>query len=61
MLVKAYTMAEEQKNYSELQSLHELIQTPYTEGSMEQIQKYYRRSSDEALVTGGTAFMSCSS
>lgn len=62
MLVNAYTpITENVNNQIELNNLYELIQHPYEEGTVEEIQKYYRKASDEDLVSGGTAFMSCSS
>jgi uncharacterized protein YdiU (UPF0061 family) len=59
MLVKAYSDAAN-GNYDELHDLYSLIQSPYDEGTLEQ-QKYYRRTPEEAHMTAGTAFMSCSS
>jgi serine/tyrosine/threonine adenylyltransferase len=58
MLVEAYQKATHDDDESELLSLYSLIQHPYEEGTAYEIQKYYRRAPDEALVTGGTAFMS---
>ncbi|KAI2490815.1 hypothetical protein MHU86_23750 [Fragilaria crotonensis] len=59
MLVKAYSDAAN-GNDDELHDLYALIQNPYDEGTLEQ-QKYYRRTPEEAFMTAGTAFMSCSS
>ena len=59
MLVKAYSDAAN-GNEEELQDLYDLIQHPYDEGTLDQ-QKYYRRTPEEAHMTAGTAFMSCSS
>ena len=62
MLVDAYTKADMGKfiagDYSLIQDLHNLSKDPYGEGTTEQHQKYYRRSPDESLTAGGTAFMS---
>lgn len=57
MLVDAYNSAA-QREEAELFSLYSLIQRPYDEGSAFEESKYYRRAPDEALHTGGTAFMS---
>jgi uncharacterized protein YdiU (UPF0061 family) len=61
MLVRAYRDATDRSDYSELHNLMELIQNPYDEGTATHIERYYRRAPEEALTTGGTAFMSCSS
>lgn len=47
-----------QGDESMIHELFDLIQNPYDEGSDEQDEKYYRRASEEALKSGGTAFMS---
>lgn len=60
MLVDAYNSAAKREE-AELFSLYNLIQRPYDEGSTLEEAKYYRRAPEEALKTGGTAFMSCSS
>jgi len=57
MLVDAYTQAANEQE-AELFSLYSLIQHPYEEGSEYEVRRYYRRAPDEALTTGGTAFMS---
>uniref|UniRef100_A0A7S4KDP2 Selenoprotein O n=1 Tax=Odontella aurita TaxID=265563 RepID=A0A7S4KDP2_9STRA len=41
-----------------IHELLDLVQSPYGEGSVAQEKKYYRRAPDEALIAGGTAFMS---
>jgi uncharacterized protein YdiU (UPF0061 family) len=61
MLVRAYRAATDRSDYTELHDLMELIQHPYDEGTATQTERYYRRAPEEALTTGGTAFMSCSS
>ena len=43
---------------SMIKELLDLVEHPYDEGTDEQSSKYYRRSPDEALKAGGTAFMS---
>lgn len=57
MLVDAYKLAAEGKE-AELTYLYSLIRNPYDEGSKHEHKKYYRRAPDEALLAGGTAFMS---
>jgi len=57
MLVEAYSKAAN-GDESVLHQLNKLIQSPYDEGSDEDHQKYFLRAPDEALRTGGTAFMS---
>jgi serine/tyrosine/threonine adenylyltransferase len=57
MLVKAYQRASNDDE-TELLSLYNLIQHPYDEGTTDEIEQYYRRAPDDALITGGTAFMS---
>lgn len=57
MLVDAYTSAA-QNDYAEVSDLFQLIQRPYEEGSSNEVNKFYRRAPDEALTSGGTAFMS---
>lgn len=57
ILVEAYNKATEE-DYSELHALLALVEKPYDEGTDEQHSKYYRRVPDEALISGGTAFMS---
>lgn len=47
-----------QGDESMIHELFDLIQNPYDEGTDEQDDKYYRRASEEALKSGGTAFMS---
>jgi uncharacterized protein YdiU (UPF0061 family) len=58
MLVKAYTAAKEEDDFSVVKELFELTKTPYDLGSEEMQEKYYRRAPDQALKAGGTAFMS---
>ena len=58
MLVEAYQKATHEKDEGELLALYNLIQHPYDEGTTYESNKYYRRAPDDALVTGGTAFMS---
>merc|ERR1739846_249195 len=73
MLVDAYTKASpssiqspmlpfvvqsSEVDESMIHELFSLTQNPYDEGTNEQDTKYYRRSPDEALKAGGTAFMS---
>lgn len=73
MLVEAYSKASPSSNQSPLfpikiksdegdesmiHELFDLIKHPYDEGTSEQDEKYYRRTADEALKKGGTAFMS---
>jgi serine/tyrosine/threonine adenylyltransferase len=60
MLVDAYTGAQRGEE-AELLNLYKLIESPYDEGTEFESTRYYRRAPDEALATGGTAFMSCSS
>lgn len=57
MLVDAYSAADDGDN-SILNELYELIQRPYEEGSKEEVAAYYRRTPDNAMARGGTAFMS---
>jgi len=57
MLVDAYTKAND-GDYSELQSLFELIQKPYDEGTSDQVERYYRKAREDVLTKGGTGFMS---
>ncbi|KAL7576374.1 hypothetical protein ACA910_018183 [Epithemia clementina (nom. ined.)] len=57
MLVDAYSSAANDEE-AELFNLFSLIQRPYDEGSDFETKKYFRRAPDEALTTGGTAFMS---
>lgn len=57
MLVNAYNGAANDEE-AELFNLFDLIKRPYDEGSETDIRKYYRRAPDEALLSGGTAFMS---
>lgn len=57
MMVEAYREAAEGRD-AELVSLFSLIQRPYDEGSDLETQKYYRRTPDESIMMGGTAFMS---
>lgn len=57
MLVEAYQAAAKGEQ-AELYYLYNLIQRPYEEGSDTETAQYYRRAPDEALATGGTAFMS---
>ena len=57
MLVNAYQKASD-NDESELLALYSLIQRPYDEGNPDEIERYYRRAPEEALLTGGTAFMS---
>ena len=56
-LVEAYGKAANGDEYM-IKELLDLIEHPYDEGTEEQSSKYYRRSPDEALKAGGTAFMS---
>ena len=56
-LVEAYGKAANGDEYM-IEELLDLIEHPCDEGSEEQQSKYYRRSPDEALKAGGTAFMS---
>jgi serine/tyrosine/threonine adenylyltransferase len=58
MLVEAYQKATNDNDESELLTLYNLIQHPYDEGTTYETNKYYRRAPDEALIQGGTAFMS---
>ena len=58
MLVEAYQKATHDNDESELLTLYNLIQHPYDEGTSHESKKYYRRAPDDALVAGGTAFMS---
>jgi uncharacterized protein YdiU (UPF0061 family) len=57
MLVDAYTRAAA-GDESDMKKLFELIQRPYDEGTEDEKNRFYRRASEEALTTGGTAFMS---
>jgi serine/tyrosine/threonine adenylyltransferase len=57
MLVRAYQDAAVHQE-REMMDLHELIKRPYGEGTAAETARYYRRAPDEALLTGGTAFMS---
>lgn len=57
MLVDAYSSAANEEE-AELFNLFSLIQRPYEEGSAFEEKMYFRRAPDEALTTGGTAFMS---
>ena len=57
MLVEAYQAAEKGEQ-AELYYLYNLIQRPYEEGTESETLQYYRRAPEEALRTGGTAFMS---
>lgn len=57
MLVDAYSAADNE-DYSILNELYKLIQTPYDEGTSEQIASYYQRAPASATARGGTAFMS---
>lgn len=58
MLVEAYQKATNESDESELLALYNLIQHPYDEGTTFETNKYYCRAPDDALVQGGTAFMS---
>jgi uncharacterized protein YdiU (UPF0061 family) len=58
MLVEAYQKATHDNDEGEIMTLYNLIQHPYDEGTSYESNKYYRRAPDDALVTGGTAFMS---
>jgi len=58
MLADAYIAAQENNDESKFHALHELIQHPYDEGTQEEEDLFYRRASDDHLLTGGTAFMS---
>ena len=57
MLVDAYSSAANNEE-AELFNLFALLQRPYEEGSEFESKKYFRRAPEEALTTGGTAFMS---
>lgn len=57
MLVDAYSTAADE-DYTILNELYELIQTPYDEGTPKQNEEYYRRAPESAAARGGTAFMS---
>lgn len=57
MLVEAYSSAAE-GDEDVLKDVYELIQHPYDEGTPKQESLYYRRAHEDALTTGGTAFMS---
>ena len=57
MLVEAYSAASDAEE-AELFYLYDLIQRPYDEGSESEVRKYYRRAPAEALMAGGTAYMS---
>lgn len=57
MLVNAYQDAAKGQE-AELFALYDLIQRPYDEGSEHEVNRYYRRAPEEALIAGGTAFMS---
>lgn len=62
MLVDAYTAASNLNDDSKVLEMFELIQNPYDDNDDAiTTTKYYKRAPDEALVSGGTAFMSCSS
>ena len=58
MLADAYIAAQQNNDESKFHALHELIQHPYDEGTQEEEDLFYRRASDDHLLTGGTAFMS---
>ena len=58
MLVEAYQKATNESDESELLALYNLIQHPYDEGTTVETSQYYRRAPDDALIQGGTAFMS---
>jgi uncharacterized protein YdiU (UPF0061 family) len=57
MLVDAYSSAAE-GDEEVLKEMFELIQHPYEEGTPQQESQYYCRAHEDALTTGGTAFMS---
>ena len=57
MLVEAYQRAA-RGDEADLHALHELIQHPYEEGTATEQERYYRQAPEEALLAGGTAFMS---
>lgn len=57
MLVQAYRDANEGKE-AELFGLFDLIQRPYDEGTETETKRYYRRTPEESIMMGGTAFMS---
>ena len=57
MLVQAYQSAAKDEQ-AKLYDLYGLIQRPYDEGTDQETSRYYRRAPDEALTSGGTAFMS---
>jgi uncharacterized protein YdiU (UPF0061 family) len=57
MLVDAYSTAADD-DYDILNELYELIQSPYDEGTAEQVKNYYKRAPASATARGGTAFMS---
>jgi len=57
MLKDAYDNAADGQE-AELTYLYSLVQRPYDEGTEHEERRYYRRAPDDALTTGGTAFMS---
>jgi len=57
MLVKAYDDAK-RGDYKVLLELQKLFENPYCSQSPLMLEKYYRRAPDDALRTGGVAFMS---
>jgi len=57
MLVDAYTAAAAGDD-SSLKALYALVQRPYEEGTEEESKAFYTRAPEDALTTGGTAFMS---
>lgn len=57
ILVDAYKAAAK-GNYTVANSIHELIQHPYEEGTEEQTKKYYRRTPEKVQMAGGVSFMS---
>ena len=57
MLVEAYQKAAK-GDYDEIHSLLRLTEHPYEEGTSTQHSLYYKRAPDDALISGGTAFMS---
>eukprot|EP00591_Stephanopyxis_turris_P009892 CAMPEP_0195517930 /NCGR_PEP_ID=MMETSP0794_2-20130614/11827_1 /TAXON_ID=515487 /ORGANISM="Stephanopyxis turris, Strain CCMP 815" /LENGTH=597 /DNA_ID=CAMNT_0040646811 /DNA_START=537 /DNA_END=2330 /DNA_ORIENTATION=- len=56
MLVEAYTKAST-GDESMIHDLFQLVQHPYEEGTKEHHDAFYKRAPDEALMMGGTAFM----
>jgi len=58
ILADAYMAAQSNGDESKFHSLVDLIQHPYDEGTQEEEDLFYRRASDDHLLTGGTAFMS---